>query len=309
MGTVFCEEEQELDYEDDFVREVRVAPLSGMCWGVKLAMDQVNDLLSDKIATFYVHKLIHNDPIIKGLKARGLRDLSEIPEPEVEPKGYFVGSAHGLGYFSREKYQKMGFAVFSTTCPKVLELQRKSQNLMRRGYDLVILGDEKHREIEALLEHLKHTKENEKLEANYVVISQASEALLLDHLSKRVAIVGQTTVDRYKFEQAVHNLQTMDNKVKVVSTLCDSVEKRVAAAKELAQNVDKMIVIGSVSISRNTKELYEAIIPFCSETIVIDSASDLNSSDFSGVHVVGVTAGASVDKETINEVVEQLKTI
>jgi len=280
-----------------------------MCYGVRQAMGQINDLLSDNVPAYYAHKLIHNDLVIRKLEARGLTYLPNASEPVSCGQAYFIGSAHGLGCFSREKYQKMGFSVFSTTCSRVLEFQRTAQDLLRRGYDLVILGDAEHREIEALREYLERIKEVEGLGSSYSVIADPEDALSLTSLSKKVAIVGQTTTVRFKFEQAVHHLQSMSYEIKVVSTLCSSVEKRVEAAKAMAQKVSVMVVVGSLSISRNTKGLYEAILPFCSKVVAVECANDLQPDDFASLHSIGVTAGASVDEETLREVVERLKTI
>jgi 4-hydroxy-3-methylbut-2-enyl diphosphate reductase len=75
----------------------------------------------------------------------------------------------------------------------------------------------------------------------------------------------------------------------------------------LATEVDAMIIIGGKN-SSNTKKLYEIASTKCKNTYIVETIDDLNV-DMSCYDVVGVMAGASTPKESINDVVDYLNSV
>ena len=87
----------------------------------------------------------------------------------------------------------------------------------------------------------------------------------------------------------------------VVNTICNATEVRQKEAREIAQRVDIMIVIGGTH-SSNTRKLYEICQKECERTYFIQTLDDLHLEIPKSVKLVGITAGASTPNNIIEEV-------
>jgi 4-hydroxy-3-methylbut-2-enyl diphosphate reductase len=110
-----------------------------------------------------------------------------------------------------------------------------------------------------------------------------------------------------KFDELVELLKNKlsDYELKVDNTICSATELRQKETSKLAEDVDAMIIIGGKN-SSNTKKLYELASTKCSNTYIIETVEDLES-DMSKYEIVGVMAGASTPKESIDDVVRYLE--
>jgi len=79
------------------------------------------------------------------------------------------------------------------------------------------------------------------------------------------------------------------------------------AAKEIAKEVDAMIVIGGRH-SSNTQKLYEICRQECNNTYYIQTLEDLDLSELKENSYVGITAGASTPNNIIEEVHTNVRT-
>ena len=87
----------------------------------------------------------------------------------------------------------------------------------------------------------------------------------------------------------------------VVNTICNATNERQKEAKEIAEKVDAMIVIGGKN-SSNTQKLYEICKNECENTFYIQTAKDMDFEKLKDFEKVGITAGASTPKKIIEEV-------
>ena len=114
-----------------------------------------------------------------------------------------------------------------------------------------------------------------------------------------------------KFKEFVEIFREKGYDVNVVNTICDATQKRQQEAKEIASNVDTMIVIGDKS-SSNSKKLYDICCEVCSDTYFVQKLSELNlgaTQDYmSDKHMFGITAGASTPNKLIEEVQNYVRT-
>ena len=88
------------------------------------------------------------------------------------------------------------------------------------------------------------------------------------------------------------------------NTICRTTELRQKETEELSKNVDTMIIIGGKN-SSNTKKLYEVAKKNCEDTILIETVEELQLPN--SIEKIGVMAGASTPKESIEEVMTYLK--
>jgi len=137
------------------------------------------------------------------------------------------------------------------------------------------------------------------------VISSAEEAReLVPQIKKsgKIGVVIQTTQLTENFKQILPIIAENSKELKIYNTICMATAQRQQAAKELAAEVELMVVVGSKS-SANTKHLAEIISPI-KKTILIETAEELEQHGeiINKAQKIGVTAGASTPEYVINQV-------
>ena len=103
--------------------------------------------------------------------------------------------------------------------------------------------------------------------------------------AKEICIVSQTTFNYNKFKELVEILRKKryDNNVlnisNILNTICNATEERQKEAKNIAGEVDTMLVIGGRH-SSNTQKLFEICKEECGNTYYIQTPVDLDSEMF-----------------------------
>ena len=121
-----------------------------------------------------------------------------------------------------------------------------------------------------------------------------------------VCIVSQTTFNYNKFKDLVEILEKKRYDNNVLNTICNATEDRQRETKQIAKEVDTMLVIGGKH-SSNTQKLYEISKCECGNTYYIQSPVDLDSEMFQSSSCVGITAGASTPNKIIEEVQKHVR--
>jgi 4-hydroxy-3-methylbut-2-enyl diphosphate reductase len=271
--------------------KIKLAEESGFCFGVKKALDRVN-AIENKEDVYVLGKLIHNPQVIEELKKQGINFIENIEEIE---KGTLVISAHGISDNIIEKAKEKNLAIIDTTCPLVKNVHNITKNLEKQGYKIIIFGDKEHTEVKGIKGNLKDP----------IIISNIAE---LDNLNQgKYALVSQTTQDIIKFNEISERLKEKIRDIIISDTICSATKLRQQNAKQLAKEVDLMLVIGGYN-SSNTKRLKE----ICSkiiETKHIESKEELKREWFENKENIGITAGASTPEKVIKEVIDKMTNI
>ena len=116
-----------------------------------------------------------------------------------------------------------------------------------------------------------------------------------------MCVVSQTTFNYNKFQELVEIFKKRGYDISIVNTICNATEERQTEAREIAAEVDAMIVIGGKR-SSNTRKLYEICSGVCANTYFIQTLDDLHLELPEAVRLVGITAGASTPNKLIEEV-------
>ena len=284
-------------------KEITLAKYAGFCYGVKRAVDTVKKIKTENPDknVYVLGELIHNSQVIEELKSFGIISLDSLPE---NGEGICVIRSHGESPKTFEEIKNAGFEVFDLTCPDVKKVQQKAIELVKDGYYLVIVGKEEHPEVIAI-------KENALIYGDKVIIADSIkqlnkyEAELKEH--KNIGVVVQTTQTLATLNPIIEYLTSISKELKIANTICPSTSRRQAEAKELAQNNDLMIIVGSKN-SANTTHLADIAREFTT-TIHIETADEL--SQYADIveksSKIGVTAGASTPQVIIDNVVKMLK--
>ena len=284
-------------------KEITLAKYAGFCYGVKRAVDTVRKIKTENPDknVYVLGELIHNSQVIDELKSFGIISLEKLPD---HGDGICVARSHGESPQTFEKIKNAGFEVYDLTCPDVKKVQQKAIELVKDGYFLVIVGKEEHPEVSAI-------KANALQYCNNVIVADCVDSLIVCEIQlkehKNIGVVVQTTQTLATLNPIIEYLISISKELKVVNTICPSTSRRQAEAKELAQNNDLVIVVGSKN-SANTTHLADIANEF-TKTIHIETADELSqyTNLISNSSKIGVTAGASTPQNVIDNVVNMLK--
>ncbi len=269
---------------------ILVAEHAGACYGVERALDIARRTLDEADGTVCtLGPLIHNPLVVEELEARGAR-VVDAPE-DVEPGATLVMRTHGVPPSVEMRAREAGALVVDATCPYVKKVHAHAERLARAGYQVVVVGETGHPEVEGTVGHV----------VDALVIGSADEARSAA-VGRRVGLVVQTTLARAVLHEVVDVLLDRCEELCVVDTICKATRDRQLAARELAGQVDVMVVVGGRN-SANTTHLFQICQEECPRTLHVESASELRRQWFRKASVVGVTAGASTPAAHIESVV------
>jgi len=271
--------------------KIMIAEHAGFCYGVKKAIDETEKLLKSSGHAKVLGALIHNPLEVERLKKMGLEVINKTSEASREQ---VIIRSHGAGKNTFEALEKNSNEIKNCTCPYVSKIHRIVNDYYGQKYGIIIIGDSKHPEVIGINGWCGDTA---------TIINSEEEANQLE-ISKPMCIVGQTTFNTILWDKIINILRSKSNQVVVHNTICDATTKRQQAARELASQVDKMIVIGGKN-SSNSKKLYEICREICTFTYFVESSDELPYDEFAGDIKLGITAGASTPDWVIQEIINK----
>lgn len=273
--------------------KVKLASSYGFCFGVKRAI---------KIAESYTNSatmgpLIHNQNEINRLEKDfnvGLYNTLD----EVKQDDTVIIRTHGIPKDDLQLLKQKDAKVINATCPFVTTPQQIVKNMSAKDYSIVIFGDESHPEVKGVKSYGDDVH----------VVLETHEFDTIQFKHDKIATVAQTTKKNEKYLEIINYLILRYKEVRVFNTICDATFENQAAARELSDEVDVMIVIGGKN-SSNTKQLHNICMENCTDSYLIENSSELDLSWFESKKICGITAGASTPDWIIQQVVDQIEII
>ncbi len=279
--------------------KIIVARTAGFCMGVRRAVEMVFDAPGKYTAPIYTYgPLIHNPQVLDLCAEKGIRILDTIPEKGC---GTVLIRAHGVPPRIKTRLKAAGFTVVDTTCPRVIKVQTIIRAQARKGYEVIILGDQDHPEVVGLLGYAG--------DRGHVVGSLEALAQLPEY--EKAIVVAQTTQNTRLFEQVQSWVESRRPHYRLFNTICDSTEKRQHEVRRMAPHVDALVVVGGRQ-SGNTRRLAEIASNYGKTAFHIETAAELDADSLAGCRSIGITAGASTPSWIIKQVfraVEKLPTV
>ncbi len=274
--------------------KIEVAGCSGFCFGVKRAMRMAEESLEKKAdrQVYSLGPIIHNNQVVEELSKKGLKPLKELTGIE---QGMVVISSHGASPSISEQIKSKGLDLIDATCPYVMSAQKVVKALSDEGYCVIILGDSRHPEVEALVGFAG---------GKAIVIKDEKELERLDCPSKKIGIVSQTTQSQKNYFRVISKILSSKefSEIRIFNTICNDTQKRQESAARLAKDTEVMIIAGG-KMSANTRRLFEICSEICPNTYHVETAKDLRREWFEGKTSVGIASGAS----TPDWIVESIK--
>ena len=276
--------------------KIIVAKTAGFCWGVKRAIDKVMDLRSTTSTNIQTYgPLIHNPQILDRLDNQGIKTSNKLKDIE---SSHVVIRTHGIPPEERKMIQRKDVKILDTTCPDVAKIHARIKRSVRAGQSVIIAGHQGHPEIKGIMGYAG--------EKGFLVES-VEDVEKLPHLDN-VGLVSQSTFSKSGFAEIAEAVLRRFPNAEIFNTICDATHDRQDEVKNLARDVDVMIVIGGRS-SSNTKRLAEVSTESGAKTFHIETEAELKAEMFETAEVVGVTAGASTPDWIITRVVDKIEEI
>lgn len=282
------------------IKKIYLAKPRGFCAGVKRAVEIVNLVLKKYGAPLYVrHQIVHNRQVVLDFEKKGVifvEDLKEVPD-----KGTVIFSAHGSPPAVYREAQKRQLRFFDACCPLVTKVHQEAKKYAKMGYYIFYIGHKKHPEPIGVLGEISPK--------SVTLIETSAQAREVNPPQReKLIVLTQTTLSLDDTDEIIQILQQRFPKLikPPTSDICFSTQNRQTAVKELAKNVQLILVVGSAE-SSNSQRLREVAEKSGAKAYLIDDVSQINKSWLEGVEILGISAGASAPEDLINGIVNYFR--
>lgn len=279
------------------VERVILAKPRGFCAGVEMAIETLERALQRHGAPIYVfHEIVHNRHVVQDFRRRGVQFVHSIEEVPAGAK--LILSAHGVSpVVWQQTREKRLEAIIDATCPLVDKVHREVRKFVARGYWIILVGYAKHDEIVGTS---GEAPERVRIVEN---LDQARTVRILD--PDKVVALTQTTLSVDDTREVLDVLKRRFPRIHLPpkEDICYATQNRQDAAKQLAKEVDLVLVIGSPN-SENSNQLCNVARSHGTQAHLIDDYHMIEQAWLEGIRRVGITSGASVPERLVQEATE-----
>ncbi len=285
--------------------KIQLANPRGFCAGVDRAIDIVNRALDVFGSPIYVrHEVVHNKFVVENLRDRGavfVEELQDVPDDCI-----VIFSAHGVSQRVRREADLRGLKVFDATCPLVTKVHLEVARYSKQGRECILIGHKGHPEVEGTMGQYDVSNGGR----IYLIEDEEQASELAVTQPDTLSYVTQTTLSMDDTARVIDILRQRFPKIEGPrkNDICYATQNRQDAVKELANNCDLVLVVGSPN-SSNSNRLRELAQRMGAEAYLLDRAEDIDANWLKGKTHIGVTAGASAPEVLVREVVEALQNL
>ncbi|MDD5504294.1 MAG: 4-hydroxy-3-methylbut-2-enyl diphosphate reductase [Candidatus Omnitrophica bacterium] len=267
----------------------------GFCFGVKRAISAAEGVIGKSKNICSLGPIIHNPFVVEQLSKKGLKVISDISQA----RGLFlIIRSHGMPPAIRKKARAYCAGILDTTCPFVSRSHKIVSRLRRQGYFIVMAGEKRHPEMQALIETAG---------PNAVVVTKPQDIRKIAAKKNKLALVAQTTISRGIFIKIARALLACDYiECRIFDTICNDAQKRQEEARKLCLAADVICVVGGKN-SANTKHLAATCRRSGAVTHHIESADELKPEWFFKAERIGIVSGASTPGSMVEDVAKKIK--
>jgi 4-hydroxy-3-methylbut-2-enyl diphosphate reductase len=270
----------------------------GFCAGVNMAIESLEQALEFFGAPLYVyHEIVHNKLVVERFLRRGVVFVEALDEvPVGAPLLY---SAHGVSPQIREQARRRQLRAIDATCPLVTKVHLEAVKYAREGYTIVLIGHEGHDEVIGTMGEAPD---------RMVLVETAEDVEQLEVSDPaKVAYLTQTTLSVDDANLVIAALRRKFPRIAnpPKDDICYATQNRQEAVRELAQQADLVLVLGSQN-SSNSKRLAEIANSLGPRAYLIDGVGEIQPCWFEGVETVLITAGASAPEDVVQQCIEYL---
>ena len=283
--------------------KIYLASPRGFCAGVKRAIEIVEKSLNKYGKPVYVrHEIVHNKQVVNDLKEKGaifIEELSDIKD-NTRP---VIFSAHGVPKSVPKEAKEKKLSFVDATCPLVSKVHRESEQLYKKGYDIILIGHNNHPEVIGTMGQLP--------DGSIKLIETADDVDLLkvENFSKPLAYITQTTLSVDDTAEIIDKLKRKFPNIKqpIKEDICYATTNRQKAVKEIAPKCDMFFVIGSRNSSNSVRLVEVAKKAGCKKSLLMHSEQKIPMDELMNSETVGISSGASAPDHLIQKLLEHLK--
>lgn len=283
------------------MKEIIKAPNSGFCFGVKKAIEIVENTAGTGEDINTCGMIIHNSRVTDDLRKKGIGIIDRVEDAKDEST--VIVRSHGEPKSFYDKARDKNLSVVDATCPFVARIHEIAKNAYEEGRQVLIVGDLSHPEIIGI---------NGWCNDSAIIVNDVKD--LNEYLEKfgtdellrgKVVTVAQTTIRREVYDEVTDKLKEIGVDMVINQTICSATKDRQEGCKKTAKNVDCMVVVGDRK-SSNTKKLFEIARKYCNKAYFVENLTDLPLKEIEKYNRIGVAAGASTPASAIKEVISSM---
>lgn len=249
-------------------------------------------------APVYVrHAIVHNEHVVRSFEERGVvfvEDIAEIPEGSV-----VVYSAHGVSPQVRAEAEARNLTVIDATCPLVTKVHNEARHFARKGYFMVYIGHVGHVEAEGTMGEAP---------GRMVLVETPEDAEKLElPPHDKLAVLTQTTlsVDEVRATMEVLKRRFPHIETPKKEDICYATTNRQMAIRELAQQCDLVLIVGSKT-SSNSNRLREVAASLGAESHLLLMPEEVRPEWRENYRTIGISSGASTPERLVEDVIGSL---
>jgi len=271
----------------------------GFCAGVNMAIDALDQSIKQFGTPLYVyHEIVHNKYVVDRFKNQGITFVNELSEVPVG--GTLLYSAHGVSPALRQEAKTRKLQTIDATCPLVTKVHLEAIKFAKEGYHILLVGHADHDEVNGTMGEAPNVM---------TLVETIEDVVRLPFtVESKLAFLTQTTLSVDDANLIIGALKARFPQIVGPNKedICYATQNRQEAVKEIAPEVDLVLVLGSQN-SSNSQRLAELANIIGKPAYLIDTMNELNPSWLVGVKSVLVTAGASAPEVVVNELIEYLR--
>ena len=283
--------------------EVLLANPRGFCAGVDRAIEIVERAVALFGAPIYVrHEVVHNRYVVNDLKQKGVVFVDELDQ--VPDDATVIFSAHGVSKKVQQEAKRRRLHVFDATCPLVTKVHMEVSRYSRKGIETILIGHRGHPEVEGTMGQYSSLHGGEV----YLVESSDDVRKLKVKNPEQLRFVTQTTLSKDDTAVVIETLKQCFPQIQgpMKEDICYATQNRQDAVKQLAEQCDLILIVGSKN-SSNSNRLCEIAKNKNLQGYLIDSAEDIQPAWLENKKRIGLSAGASAPELLVQNVIDFLK--
>ena len=283
--------------------KIYLASPRGFCAGVKRAIDIVEKSINKFGSPVYVrHEIVHNKQVVEELKKKGAIFVDELSDIEDE-KRPVIFSAHGVPKSVPQEAKLKNLSYVDATCPLVSKVHRESEQLHKKGFEILLIGHKNHPEVIGTMGQLPAGS------IKLIETKKDAEALEIKKFKKPLAYITQTTLSVDDTAEIIDYLKNKFPNIKgpIKEDICYATTNRQAAVKEIASRCDMFFVVGSRNSSNSVRLVEVAKKAGCKNSQLMHSEKEIPFEEINNSNTIGISSGASAPEKLVQTLLNNIK--
>ena len=283
--------------------KIYLASPRGFCAGVKRAIDIVEKSINKFGSPVYVrHEIVHNKQVVEELKKKGAIFVDELSDIENE-KRPIIFSAHGVPKSVPQEAKLKNLSFVDATCPLVSKVHRESEQLHKKGFEILLIGHKNHPEVIGTMGQLPAGS------IKLIETKKDAEALEIKKFKKPLAYITQTTLSVDDTAEIIDYLKNKFPNIKgpIKEDICYATTNRQAAVKKIASRCDMFFVVGSRNSSNSVRLVEVAKKAGCKNSQLMHSEKEIPFEEINNSNTIGISSGASAPEKLVQTLLDNIK--